>query len=244
MNYAAGKSGDPHYLLFITPGFVTVPLAGNSKVNYTKFTPIAIFGNDEVLVVTQPDGKFKTFEDLVKAAKANPGAIRIGGAGSGGIWQVCALEMGTVAGIDLNYVPFLGGSEVIAAVMGGHIEAALLKISEVSSFLESRQLRALVVPGVKRIATVKDVPTMHDLGYDFDMNMPRGVVAMGGISKEAVDMYAEAFRKLSENPTWVKEYCEKYQFGADFKGPEEAAAAIKKMHDVFAVNLKKLGIIK
>ena len=244
INYVGGKQKDPHYLLFITPGFVSTPLQTNSPINYTKFTPIAIFGFDDWFFVVKEGGDYKTFEDLVKAAKANPGKIRFGGPGAGGITQICLAEMADTVGIDVAYVPFLGGADIMTAILGGHIEAGVLNVSEVSSFIEAKQLHALATPGEKRISRFSHVPTLTELGYNFTMAMPRGVVAAGDISKEAVDAYADAFKKMSEHPKWKQDYCEKYQFGANFKGPKEALALIEEMDRVFKVNMKKLGILK
>lgn len=244
MNYVAGKKGDPHTLLLITPSYLTTPLQGGVAVNHKNFTPIAILGFDEWFVVVKPDGPFKTIKDLIEAAKKSPGGIRIGGASKGSSEHILVARIADKAGVEFNYVPFAGGSNLTTAVMGGHIEAGILNVSEASSLIEAKQLAALVTPGASRINGFDKVPTLKESGIDIVMAMPRGVVAPGNIPPESAAVLGDAFRKLSQSQQWQKEFVQKFMFTSDFRGPKEADAYLVELNGIYSDYLKKLGIIK
>ncbi|MFZ7101571.1 MAG: tripartite tricarboxylate transporter substrate binding protein [Peptococcaceae bacterium] len=243
MSYTAAKKGDPYYLMLITPSFLTTPLQGGVGVSYQDFTPIALLGFDDYFIVAKTGGDFNSLEDLLEAAQANPGGIRVGGASKGSGDHIVIERLADKAGVKFNYVPFQGGSEIITAILGGHIEAGILNVSETASFIEAGQLAALVTPGEKRIDLFPDVPTLTEKGIDIEAAMPRGVVAPGDIPPEVTEFLGNAFKQVCETEAWQQEYVDKFLFTSNYKNPEETAEYFEETSAVFAEYLIKLGVI-
>ena len=99
----------------------------------------------------KPDSPFKTFDDVVKAAKANPGKISISTSGTGGLWQELALIVANQAGIELKYVPYKGGKPATLAGLQGEVDIAGGGVHEHIDFIRAGQLRNLQQTGTKDI---------------------------------------------------------------------------------------------
>lgn len=244
MSYTAAKRGDPYYLMLITPSFLTTPLQGGVGVSYKDFTPIALLGFDEWFIVAKQGGKYETIKELIETAKQNPGTVTIGGASAGSGEHILAARIADTAGVEFNYVPFAGGSDLATAILGGHIDCGILNISEAADFVEAGQLVALVTPGADRFEKFPEVPTLVESGVDVVFAMPRGVVAPGDIPPETIEILGETFKQLSESERWKTEYVDKFLFSLDYKGPEETAKYFEETTAMYEEYLVKLGIIK
>ncbi|MEK9662838.1 MAG: tripartite tricarboxylate transporter substrate binding protein [Alphaproteobacteria bacterium] len=111
----------------------------------------------------RPDSPFKTFDDVVKAAKANPGKISISTSGTGGLWQELALIVGNQAGIELKYVPYKGGKPATLAGLQGEVDIAGGGVHEHIDFVRAGKLRMLQQTGSKDIE-VPGVGTLPSVG--------------------------------------------------------------------------------
>lgn len=111
----------------------------------------------------KPDSPFKTFDDVVKAAKANPGKISISTSGTGGLWQELALIVGNQAGIELKYVPYKGGKPATLAGLQGEVDIAGGGVHEHIDFVRAGKLRMLQQTGTKDIV-VDGVGTLPSVG--------------------------------------------------------------------------------
>ena len=90
----------------------------------------------------------KTMDDLVKAFKANPGAVSWGGGSAGGTDHILVGMIAKAVGVDvakINYVPFKGGGDAIAAIVGGHVTAGVSGLGEFAEQIKAGRMRALAV---------------------------------------------------------------------------------------------------
>ena len=110
--------------------------------------------------------------------------VTITGGSAGGTDHIVAGLLAKVAGLppsDLNYIPFSGGGESLAALLGNKVKAGISGVSEYSEQIKAGKLRALAVAGPQRVEGV-DAPTLKEAGYDVELTNWRGVVAPGGIA--------------------------------------------------------------
>lgn len=159
---------------------------------------------DYGLVSVHKDSPLKNLDDLMKALRENPKALSFGGAGSvgGQDWMQTAM-LAKKAGIspsDLRFVALEGGGEVLTSLLGQHIQVGVGNISEVSSYLESGDIRVLAVFANKRLdGKFSKLPTAKEQGYDIEWPVIRGFYMGPKVSDEAYGWWKNAFDKMMAN---------------------------------------------
>lgn len=163
------------------------------------FTYIARTSGQTFGIAVPANSPFKTLKDFVAHAKANPGKVTYAHAGVGGATHVGMEEFASVAGIQLNHVPYKGGAEALQGVLGGHVDA-LADSSSWAPHVEAGKLRLLATWGELRTARFKDVPTLRELGYDVVVDAPNGIGAPKGLDPAVVAKLRDAFRQAVASP--------------------------------------------
>jgi tripartite-type tricarboxylate transporter receptor subunit TctC len=128
------------------------------------FAAVAPIGIQPTVLITAPSKGFKTAGDLIKAAKANPGAMNYASAGIGAASHLAAERFRIAAGITGQHVPFRGPTEALTEVMAGRIDFYFLPIAPALPLIKEGKLVALAVSTAKRAATLPDVPTTAEVG--------------------------------------------------------------------------------
>ncbi len=148
-------------------------------------------------------GKYADAQSLIDAAKANPGEISVGIPGSNNVNQAYATLLGQAAGTDFLFMPFDGGSRVITEILGGHVDAGVLKPSEVIAQVKSNDLMVLGVFNKDGLAAMPDVPTFESLGYDVftlgDIRQASYIMAPAGLDAGAKEKLASMFKEALES---------------------------------------------
>lgn len=162
---------------------VSAIIANKTPVSLSDTTPLArLFGTFNAIVVADAS-PHKTIGDLVKAFMANPGAVSWAGGSIGGGDHLIAGMVAAATGVDprrVNYVPFAGGGEVLAALLGGHVAAASSSWSEVSEQVRAGKLRCLALTSDKAEAGA-DAPTLRSQGIDVTFHTWRALLAAPGL---------------------------------------------------------------
>jgi tripartite-type tricarboxylate transporter receptor subunit TctC len=183
------------------------PLAVNPtlfpKVNFDPkdFVPVVLIEKAPLVLVTRTDKPYKSFKDVVAAAKAKPGAISIGNAGTGGAHHLSAELMEDAAGLELLAVPYKGGGPASTALLSGEIDMMFEQTYAALPSIQVGKTRALAVTSDKRLPSLPDVPTMAELGYpQVTVSNWLGVIAPKGTPKPVVAKLNEAFNKALGDP--------------------------------------------
>ena len=161
---------------------------GFKIIMWFHFTP-------NILVVSQ-DSPYKTLDDFIAYAKANPKAATVGGSGTFSANHFETLRFEKAAGVDLTYVPHTGTGPIIPALMGGHLTGAMSYSMVGVSYKD--KLRTLAVAAEERVPSLPDVPTFKELGYDIVGGAFRGVAAPLGTPQPVVDRLAEAYTNANK----------------------------------------------
>ncbi len=180
----------------------TVQIDPLKDLTYLARTSGQVFG-----VAVQAGSRFKTLQDLIKEAQANPGKITYAHAGVGGATHVGMEEFAMAAGIQLAHIPFKGGSEALQSVLGGHVEL-LADSSSWAPHVEAGKLRLLATWGEQRTARFKDVPTLKDAGYNVVVDAPNGIGAPKGVDTAITARLRQAFRAAVASSDF-KQACDK-----------------------------------
>jgi len=168
--YVAKSAPDGYTFVFIFDTHV-VHQALNPNLNFDPlkdFAPVMLVGKAPMAVTTGAGKPYKSFADVVAAAKANPDKLSIGNVGNGSLGHLASILLNQAAGIQLQPVPYKGGGPLSTDLMGGQIDFAMASTAAQAAHVKGGKMRALVLTGEKRSHTMPDVPTVGELGYKWE----------------------------------------------------------------------------
>ncbi|MHA6617741.1 Bug family tripartite tricarboxylate transporter substrate binding protein [Pseudonocardia sp. DLS-67] len=239
------ESGNDRLVMSMGLGVVGSVYTNDSPATLTDVTPIARLTEETEIVVVGKDSPLRTFDDLVAAWKADPGAVPVGGGSSpGGPDHLAPMLMAEGAGIDprtVNYVSYDGGGELLAAVLGGKVAFGVSGLSEYADQIEAGELRVLAVTAPQRVPGV-DAPTLKEAGVDVEFTNWRGIVAPPGLSDEGRAELIDALTTLRESPEW-SEALERNGWQDAFLPGDRFAAFLHSENDRVAGVLRNLGLV-
>src|SRR6188474_986964 len=202
--FVNSAKGDGNQLM--VNGFVMVGaiLMNKSPVSMSQITPIAKITEETQIIVVPANSPIKTAKDLATAVKADVAKVTFAGGSAGGVDHIMAALFVGAAGADAakaNYIPFSGGGESLAAILGGKVTAGISGLGEYEGQIKAGKLRAIGVSSPERIPGV-DVPTFREQGIDLVITNWRSVVAAPGISEAQKKALAETIDRLVKSPAW------------------------------------------
>jgi putative tricarboxylic transport membrane protein len=239
------NKGDANTLL--VNGFVMVGaiLLNKSPVNLSQVTPIARLTEETQVIVVPASSPIKDAKDLAAAVKKDVARVTFAGGSAGGADHIMAgMFVGAVGGdpSKVNYVPFSGGGESLAAIMGGRVTAGISGYGEYEGQIKAGRLRAIGVSSPQRLPGV-NVPTFREQGIDLVLTNWRSVVAAPGITDAQKKMLAELIEKTVKSKMWQVQLKQKGWIDA-YLGPDEFSRFLKS--EIVRVDevLKRLGLVK
>ena len=169
-----------------------------------------------MLVATAPYGivsnvarPYRTFGDVIKAAKAKPDSVTFGSVGSGSLGHLLMTLMQQAGGFKLVHVPYKGGGPMTVAAMGGDVELAVGTVALLTPFVKGGKLRPVATTGDKRASTLPDVATVAEQGFPgFSAVAWWGILATGGTPKPIVDRFHSELVKVFNQPDVRKQLVE------------------------------------
>ena len=165
------------------------------------FTHIVRTVDVNYVLVVHPSLPVKTVAELVQYAKANPGKLSYGSAGSGSLPHLGTELLKAQAGIDLVHVPYKGGGPMVTDALGGQIQVVLGDQANLMPHVQTGRLRALAVATNKRSANAPNIPTIAESGLPgYDATAWQGLVGPAGMNPEVVKKINEAFNKVMVTP--------------------------------------------
>ena len=241
MAYVQGKPADGYTVLGVTNNLVFTPLTKpDLKYSAKDFTPIIMWGFDAKSIAVSTNGPYKTVEDFVTAAKADPGKIKIGTFGLGTDDHIVGVLLGKAAGVKFGYVPFDSDGEQLAALLGGHIDATITEVNSVAAQVSAGKVSIIAVAAGQRLDGLPEVPTLLDKGWDVVVPKFRGLVVKKGTPDDVVSYLISASLKAIQTPVF-KSYLQRSMIEPYFLVGEGFNDLIMKQELVFGAVLKELG---
>lgn len=204
--FVNSAAGDGNQLMTMGITMLGAVLTNKSPVNLDTVTPIARLTADPLVVVVPANSPHKTIKDLAAALKADTSKVVWAGGSAGGADHILAGLVAKAAGGDaskLNYVPFSGGGEALAEMLGGRVTAGVSGYNEFESMIKAGKLRALALSSGKRLAGV-EVPTLKEQGMDVELVNWRGIVGAPSITPDQRKALAMAVDKAVKSAEWAK----------------------------------------
>jgi putative tricarboxylic transport membrane protein len=237
--------GDANQLM--VNGFVMVGalLRNKSAVTLDQATPIARLTEEVEVIVVPASSPIKTAQDLAAAVKADPAKVTWAGGSAGGVDHITAALFAQAVGADatkINYIPFSGGGESLAAVLGAKVTAGISGFGEYESQIKAGRLRLIGVTAEKRVPGI-DGPTFKEQGIDLVIANWRSVMAPPGITAEQKKALVDLVEKMTKSESW-KEILKQKGWDDAYLGGEAFASFLKDEQARVAKVLTSAGIVK
>jgi tripartite-type tricarboxylate transporter receptor subunit TctC len=201
-DYVAKSAPDGYTFVFIFDTHA-VHQALNPKLTFDPikdFAAVMIVGTAPMAITTGAMKPYKSFADVIAAAKAKPDTVTLGNVGNGSLAHLTTIVLNQAAGIKLVPVPYKGGGPLSADLMGGQVELAMASVAAQGQHVRGGKMRALVLTGDKRSHTMPDVPTLQELGIDVVAHAWWGILAPAGTPKPIIDKFHAELVKAIKLP--------------------------------------------
>src|SRR5215218_8892555 len=249
------EAGNDHQLMMMGLVMIGAIATNGSPVTLEQTTPISSLTVEYEAVVVPADSEYQTLDDLIAAFKADPTAISWGGGSAGGTDHILVGLIAQAAGVDptqINYVPYSGGGEALAAILGGQVSAGVSGIGEWQDQIASGELRALAISGSAAssatpaagtpAASSPAIPTLKEQGVDVELANWRGIVAPPEISTEQRDCIVVMIQQMHDSQAW-QDVLAKYGWQDFFQAGDAFAQFLPAERDRITAILQELGLV-
>jgi putative tricarboxylic transport membrane protein len=241
--FVNSSKGDPNALLIGGMVMIGAIYLDNSPVNLSMVTPLARLTGEYEIIVVSANSPHKSMADLIKAFRANPGGVSWGGGSAGGTDHILVGMIAKEAGVDpakINYVPFKGGGEAIAAIIGGHVTAGVSGVGEFTEQIKGGRMRALAVSSPSKI---EGFPTLKEQKLNVELANWRGIFGAPGITTAQRDALIKIVQRATESKAW-KETLAKLNWSPIFLSGDAYKKFIEEDTKRIADIIDSLGIKK
>lgn len=249
MAYAARAKPDGYTLMVALSSISAIPASDRlfgrpPSYEIKQFAPIALISADPAFLVVRADGPYKSVRDLIDAAKAKPGAIPYGSTGNYGTMHVGMEMFANSAGVKMNHIPYGGGGQQVAAILGNQVEAITQLPATIAGHVAGGRLRPLATFAPARVAGYPDVPTMKELGYaDVEYFVWTGFFAPAGTPPEILATLRRGTREAVQDPEF-RNAMEKLRAPVVYKDADEFQAYLDADAKRLTAVIQKIGKVE
>lgn len=192
------------YNILSTTSSMSFAMAANDHMPFSPadFTILPALQAEPSAIAVRGDSKFKKMKDLIDAIRANPDKISVGGFSSAGFHQYVFYRLQQVGGFKSIWVPFKGGGDAAIALLGGHIDAAVMTPSSGLGQLKSGEIRLLGISSPVRNEYFSEVPTFKEQGYDVVEAIWRSVMVRSATPKPVLDTLLSTVETMKRTTQW------------------------------------------
>lgn len=241
---------DPNTLMVMGLVMVGAIETNQSETTLEDTTPIAMLTEEPLVVVVPPDSPYQDVEELVADISDRGKAVSVTGGSAGGADHILAGLMLKEAGVSasqvaekLNYIPYSGGGESLAALLGKKVDAGISGVGEYAEQIKAGKLRALAVSGEEPSPALPDTPTLQDAGIDVALTNWRGVVAPGNIDASKAEELTGLMEDLHDTDAWNRTL-EKNDWADAFVAGDEFASVLEEETTTVQQTLRDIGLVQ
>jgi putative tricarboxylic transport membrane protein len=243
-NYFKTRRGDPYSLLSVTGTILAMAYRPDMNIGLENYTPVALMVIDPQTVMVPANSPYKTFKDLIEAARKSPDTLVAATTSVVGTGRmVVHLMEKAVPGAKFRFVTFKGGGDAMTATAGGHTTFTTENLSEGAGFVEAKTLRVLAIASEKRLPQAPDVPTLKELGYPIAAGTIRGFTFPAGVPKEAVTVMENALAQVHKSAAW-QELVKRNIYEDTFMGSAEFTKFLKVRMEEYRGFYDAIGLDK
>ena len=197
----AAPDGNTWLMVFDTHG-VNPSLYPNLPYDTLKdLAPVMQIGTGSMVVTAHASTPYKSFNELVQAAKSKPGTVAYGSIGTGSMAHLAMTSLGNALKVDWTHIPYKGGGPLAADGVAGHVSVTMATYALWAPHFASGRLRALAVTSPKRMPELPNVPTLQELGFEgFEAQAYWGMLGPTGIPAAIVNRMNAELAKVLKIP--------------------------------------------
>jgi tripartite-type tricarboxylate transporter receptor subunit TctC len=206
-NHVARAKPDGYTLLYSHVGPITISPALRNDMPYDSvrdFEPITQIVSSPTVLTVRPGLPIHNLKDLVDYARAHPGTLSYGSAGTGSNTHLAGEILARMSGVALLHVPYKGGAPLITDLLGGQIDMAFLNVSSAMPYFQSGQMRGVGVSTLQRSSLLPDLPTIAETYPGFEVNSWYGLMAPANTPRPIVDQLQKNIAAILKMPDIVE----------------------------------------
>jgi putative tricarboxylic transport membrane protein len=204
--FVNAAKGDPNAMIMMGQVMIGGIITGKPPVSITQCTPIARLTSEYTAFVLPAASPLKTMKDEIEQLKKDPGSVKWGGGSRGSTEHITIAMIAREVGVDatkINYVPFRGGGEATAAILGNNVTVGASGYSEFQQYIESGKMRAIGMASPAREKGI-NVPTLKEMGINVELGNWRGVYGAPGITEAQRKALTEMVVKATKSKSWTE----------------------------------------
>jgi tripartite-type tricarboxylate transporter receptor subunit TctC len=223
------------------PHIVLQPLEGNVQYKTEDITNVNFFNYTPDGIVVRNESPFKTFQEFIAAAKANPGKLNLAGSGTNSANHAAHERLNAAAGIKTTYVAFKGTGDLISSLLGGHVDGAMSYSS--LALAQKGKTRLLAIATPQRLSYFPDTPTFRELGLDWVDGAYRGVGVPKSTPEDLRHRISEIFTDIGKDAEFRRKMTEQGLEVVDIPY-DKMAAFLEERKKAYVASAKLLGLVK
>ncbi len=196
------QTADGYNVLSTTSSMSFTMATGRIPFAPDNFTVLPALQAEHSAVAVRSDSRFRTLRELVEYLRNSAGQLNIGGFSSAGFHQFVFYRLQQIGGFKSEWIPFKGGQEAGLALLGGHIDAAVITPSSALAQIENRDIRLLGISSMHRSEYFPEVPTFKEQGFDVVETIWRGVMVKAGTPQSVIDVLRSAIARVIQTAEW------------------------------------------
>jgi tripartite-type tricarboxylate transporter receptor subunit TctC len=242
-DFVAKSEPDGHTLLFTaTPHVISAHLYSKLQYDALKdFAPVALTASGPYALVVNAELPVKSVAELIAAAKAAPGKIDYASSGNGSAQHLVSALFASMAGIELNHVPYKGSGQAMQDLLSGQVKVSFAGIPNVLNHVRSGRLRALAVSTPQRWPDLPDTPTVAEAGVaGYEATLWLCVLAPAKTPAEIVNRLSDEIAKALTDPEMIKNL-RSAGIGPTYMGPTQFGPFMRAEHEKWGKVVKQTG---
>jgi len=243
--FVNASKGDGNAMIVTGAVMVGAIVQNKPPMTLAQATAIARLFYEYNVFVVPAASPIKTMKDVIEMLKKDPGSVKWGGGSRGSVDHISVAQIAKDAGVDptkINYVPFQGGGEASAAILGGHVTVGTSGWNEMAQFVKSGKMRAIAVTSGTRLP-VAAVPTLKEQGINVEIGNWRGVYGAPGITDVQKKALIDAVVTATKQKSWNDALAGNDWFPAVLTG-DEFSKFVDADHKRIEESMRAVGLVK
>ena len=240
------RSTPDGYTIVLTPDSALAIAAQMQELSYKTpddYDPIINLVAYYPMIVVRTESEYKTIQDVIADAKANPGKVRVGSPGEGTTSHLNLEGLMAVTDAKMIHIPFQGWAQSSTAMLGGHLEAVVAQPGELKGPVEGKRVRVLLNFRPERLKSFPDVPTAKELGWDVSYGVWYMLLAPKGTPGPIVQHVHDAAKAAIEDPKFAADMANR---GIDvhYRPGNLLRADLWREYKAYGEILRRVGLVK
>jgi len=205
------------------------------------FAPISLLASEQAVLLVHPSLPAKNLREFITYVKERPGKVDYSSSGNGSAQHLFMAMFTSMAGIQMNHIPYKGSAQAVTDLIGGQVSAAMPGLAAMRGHIREGRARALAVTGAKRASAVPEIPTMIEQGMkDYELYVWMGMLAPKGTPTAVIERLQREFATALRTPA-VKSFMDNAAIEAVGSTPAEFGKFFREEKVRWAKIIKETG---